>query len=347
MILIANSADARIMKWAERTSVSGVPGSRVPTLTDLQNYGRLCGLARRQNNRIEEAKSLLYPVRTALEGRLIRKMRTQFLDGSRPQKNAILSKLFKGDVFGRSSKQGVSFRLPLLSCSPTALCKVGCYAHDGRDAAPQTVVRGAYNGLIAQLYETGSLSDQDLIMTLMRPKATLAVKHALFETQQVAKAGFIRRPRIRFSHVGDIACYPRFANTVAHWCMQEAWANPYLFPKFADHRLHCVTYTRRAEAKELDPNFWKVLFTIDSSSTNRESWIPSFAKKAWSGFGGNVSCSAYVNFLEHHGMVRSKKVFYNGNDILSGKAKKTFICPSTLMEHPHGCDNNRCERCFV
>jgi hypothetical protein len=50
-----------------------------------------------------------------------------------------------GKIFGKSKKQGISIRFSLTTCVPTNLCANLCYAHDGLDATPNSVVRGALN----------------------------------------------------------------------------------------------------------------------------------------------------------------------------------------------------------
>lgn len=300
--------ESRIHRWANTWS-SGDSPERKPTLNDLQNYGRICGMVRRQVNPIAVSPTYLYRIRTNLERAVI-------------YHNSIDTAL-KGDVFGASSKQGTSFRLGLESCQPSKLCAARCYAHDGRDVCPNAVVRGALNSLLAKRYTTLP-SLRVTIERNLQPRVRLAVKHALQEAwRSKVLHGHNRLPRIRFSHVGDIAAYPDFANAVVDMVHHEA--------RLQDcSRIICVTYTRRASASKLDPNLWRVVISSDASSPGPTVPVGFPVYAAFDGKGQ----SGMLNFAEHHG---ASRVPVAGN---------LHVCPSTLPKHPHSCDENKCSVCY-
>lgn len=309
--------ESTILRWGERWSA---PQPRPPRLADLQNYGRLCGLARRRTDPRDLASGTLYKVRVNLEKAIMEDV------GNRKDWIRIA---LGGDVFGHSSKQGVSFRLGLESCQPSRLCRDRCYAHDGRDAAPVTVRRGALNSLIARNWDSWN----HLLFNELQPHIGKAVRSAWRESKATS---FARQSRIRFSHVGDIAAYPAFANCIAwnvrHHATLEGGAE-----------VICVTYTRRREAAKLDPNLWRVVFSLDASSLDRAKWIPAGALRAWAAFDGKANPDCDVSFAEHHGPTRMA-IHHYGMNILQGRT--AFVCPSTRIGYPHGCDNNCCDACF-
>jgi hypothetical protein len=315
--------DRKILEWSNRWFEKPQPRVR---LLDLQNYGRLCGMARRKDNPKQMSHGSLFDVRKNLE--------LAIMDDVLKRKDR-LDILFSGDVFGRSSKQGVSFRLGLSTCVPSKLCIDKCYAHDGRDAAPMAVRRGALNTAIATLWTNSNDVEQTEIAGRLIPHVNRAVRAAVKEAEQ---SPFMRLPRIRFAHVGDVAAFPRFANALATHCQLA-----YIWDGDRPKPLVCATYTRRKEANKLDPKLWQIVFSIDASSTNRKSWAPKRALMARAGFDGTAQRDYDVSFAEHHGPSRHQ-IYYRGMDILQGKT--AFVCPSTRIGFPHGCDNNKCDLCF-
>lgn len=230
--------------------------------------------------------------------------------------------ILEGNVFGASKKQGVSIRMPLWTCEPTSLCANRCYAHDTLDAAPASVLRGAINGLIAERYENGSEIERVCLINSIGTHIDKAIRASLREAE---KCEWDRAPRIRFSHVGDIVSYYSFANELARQIKKKS-----------NGQVTCVVYTRRCEAKELDPSLWVVNFTLDSSSLDRKEWVPEFANTVFSAFDGVINEAAYVNFLEHH---RWSHCNPKGMGV---------ICPATLPETTtRTCDSLFCNRCFV
>ncbi len=227
-------------------------------------------------------------------------------------------------MFGASKKQGTSIRFPLASCQPTALCASACYAHDVLDAAPNSVIRGALNGALGLWYgELGDVERADL-MEKLRKEVKRAVRNALTELQRLAKE-YKRPAYIRFAHVGDAAAYVGFANAVAG-----------LVHEVSEGKVQSVVYTRHRQATGFDPNLFVVNFTLDASSKEREKWIPPFARRVFSAFGGEVDPGSEINFLEHHRWHHSEPI---------GQGK---VCPATRPEaKEHTCDAVRCHKCFV
>jgi hypothetical protein len=237
------------------------------------------------------------------------------------EKVSILSRC---SVYGVSKKQGISMRMPLTTCAPTKLCAAACYAHDVLDASPNAVIRGAINGWLAQSYETGNDIRRAFVLGSLERHTRVAVRHAQRELLKLPD-GFTRRAYIRFSHVGEMASFPNFANAVAAQVKQ-----------FSKGRVDCVIYTRLRQASALDSELWVVNFTLDPASLDRVTWAPSSSRIVFSAFGGEVSTVASVNFLEHHRHTHTAITKGQGN-----------ICPATspdVMERT--CDACRCKTCF-
>lgn len=290
---------------------------------ELKEYFRLCCLARSKTadrTLAERAHQALFPVRVALE----RSMATA-IDSAPCSDDEVLDALFSASFFGCSKKQGTSLRMPLATCTPTALCAGGCYAHDVLDAAPNAMVRGVINGWIARRFEEGSGGQKGEILSRLEKHTKKAVRHALRELDGLP-TDFSRRAFIRFSHVGEITRYPAFANALA-----EQVAH------LSDNLVDCVIYTRHKNAKLLNPDLWIINFTLDPVSLEREAWAPEQARLVFSAFGGETSPRAEVNFLEHHRHLHLERSTGEGR-----------ICPATLPEtEDRTCDGCRCNRCFV
>lgn len=310
-----------VLNWAIRfLNVQNPPDIKV-TPTDLANYNRLAcrgHFGPKGALRVSHAEKL-YPVRTAIELSMHRDLMQKQTDHRK-----LAAQLVEEDPFGASSKQGVSFRLALMSCNPSRLCRLWCYAHDGKDVLPGSIERGVKNSLLASLFETGTPSVMKIILKGLEPHVDRALWGAVDDSQKAKAWGFVRQPRIRFAHVGDIARYPHFANAIAQMIHDRSYG-----------QVQCVTYTRRREVVLLDPDLWRVNFSLDESSMDRKKYVPSTATITYAAFDGKTCPDAYVNFAEHHGLVRYKTRGVG------------FICPSTRFGRPHGCDANRCDRCFA
>ena len=290
---------------------------------ELKQYFRLCVIARSKSAEPDiasRAESLVFRTRVAIERRISDAIKNQ---------NSIwhdkLKALTSTTIFGASKKQGVSIRMPLSTCNPTALCASGCYAHDVLDASPNAVVRGAINGFIAQEYEIGDAPRSRAILEFLCRHTKRAITQSRNELKALP-SDFSRRPNIRFSHVGEIVFYPNFANALARQVNELSEGN-----------VDCVVYTRLKRAKELDNSLWIINFTLDPVSINRKSWAPPGSRIVFSAFGGETSPIADVNFLEHHRHSHTKASIGSGR-----------VCPATAPNaSSRTCDGCHCNRCFV
>ena len=325
--ILTTSERLALLKWASALKPFGLIRVRKPVSKcfkaaaeqDLRNYWGLARTAR--NFKVEEsirtqAHGKLFLVRTTMEKWFV----DSALEGLRTGVIAP-SDLLDGTVFGSSLKQGVSFRLPLSSCQPTARCAGGCYAHDGLDASITTVVRGALNGAFAQHYEQSSAQTRIGLMSDFSIALEKAVRDSLRDSQ---RCSFKREARIRMSHVGELTAYPEFANAIAR-----------KIRALSKGKVKCVIYTRHRDAKLLDPELFVINFTLDDASFSRRSWAPESARIVYSAWEGQVREDVAVNFLEHHHLSHAAS---------SGSGK---ICPATLPEtDDKTCDGVRCDFCF-
>jgi hypothetical protein len=321
--------DLATLEWAHayRGSKTALPGRlSVAELArahddDLRRYCALAGLSRRKTtpvSLVRQAYSQVFRVRVAVE-RSIRYSAEEALVRHEDDFDVLLQRGF----YGASKKQGVSVRMPLATCNPTRLCAGACYAHDVLDAGPAPVVRGAVNGIIAERFEHGDDACRQAILARLQPQTQQAIRTALKEVQALGSS-WTRRPYIRFSHVGEIAAFPQFANALARQVRQ-----------LSGGEVDCVVYTRHPRARDLDPELLVINFTLDKSSQTRKSWAPAQARIVFSAFGGELSPDADVNFLEHHRWFHASP---------SGTGT---VCPTTLPETKvRRCDAVRCDRCF-
>lgn len=316
-----------LLKWAETFKPAGLikvatPVSKcfkVSADKDLRNYWSLSRTAR--NPKVDEAirikaHSQLFLVRTKMEKLFVNSALEALRSG-------VISPtdLLDGTVFGSSLKQGVSLRLPLSSCMPTESCAGGCYAHDGLDASITTVIRGSLNGAFAKNYENSATKKRSELMKIFSIPLEKAVQEAFRDSE---RSHFTREPRIRMSHVGELAAYPFFANAVAKR-IQE----------ISNGKVKCVIYTRHKNAKLLDPALFVINFTLDSTSLSRRAWAPKSSRIVYSAWAGEIREDVAVNFLEHHHLAHTQSVG-------SGK-----VCPATLPQTTEKtCDAVRCDFCF-
>jgi len=287
---------------------------------ELDLYWNLANLSRAGERRpglSSGAYKAVFRVRVTLERWLAASLREQLERG-----RIEIEDLFDGNFFGCSIKQGGSLRMPLASCAPTADCQGACYAHDGMDAGRNPVVKGVLNGVIAAQFEAGNEAARDYIFKLLKPHVRRAVRAAEAEADS---AGFARRARIRFSHVGEVAAFPDFANNLAALVRDESKGE-----------VDCVVYTRHPNAKLLDPELFLVLFSLDESSEDRRRFVPPTARIVRSAFGGRITDSVDVNFLEHHRWEHIKPI---------GTGK---VCPATAPDtKDRTCDGCKCDFCFT
>lgn len=264
------------------------------------------------------ANAAVFPMRVKIERAIIQAC----LDQLRITKDP--SPFLGGAMFGASKKQGTSLRFPLASCQPTALCASACYAHDVLDAAPNSVIRGALNGAVGLWYSELTPEERLRCIEFFKKDVRRAVRNSLSELD-LLPVGYNRPAFIRFAHVGDAAAYTELANALAGEVV-----------KISAGKVQCVVYSRHKKALLFDPNLFVVNFTLDGSSMDREKWIPPFARRVFSAFGGEVDPGSEINFLEHHRWHHSAPIG-RGN-----------VCPATRPEAPeHTCDAVKCHKCFV
>ena len=233
--------------------------------------------------------------------------------------------IFKKGFFGYSTKQGVTVRFPLSTCKPTKRCGGGCYAHDGRDKHLVSIARGVFNFLTIQYFQTATL------LEVSSPKRDCfffqidkAIGYAKSEANDAKINGYTRRPRIRLSHVGELAAYPEFTN----------WLSKQITTRSAGE-VDSIIYTRHPNASKLDTQSMIVNFTVESNLDIRKKYAPIGSHLVASSWGGHAYESVSVNFLEHHGRTNFK---------MTGDGP---ICPVTVNhELTPTCDSAKCSKCF-
>ena len=325
--ILTNDERLELVKWAEDFQSMDIGDVSFPLCRwladeadlEMRNYWSLAQTAR--NRKVSDdlriaASRHLFRVRVTIERAMVNRLTELYVKGSINEKD-----LSEGKMFGRSLKQGVSLRLPLLSCNPTETCHDGCYAHDGLDASKASIVRGCLNGALAELYGLGSSQNKERIAARLRLQVRTACRQAIKEARE---SGWLGGPRIRLSHVGELPAYPEFTKVLAEMIIEEG-----------GKRVTPVVYTRHPNAINLDTSKIVVNFTIDSSSTERKKWAPRGSRIVYSAWDGVIDDEAEVNFLEHHFLSHSKP---------RGKGP---ICPATEVEtEVRSCDACRCDLCF-
>jgi hypothetical protein len=285
------------------------------------SYFSLAALTRRaelDESLRRDGLARLFRMRSLLETRLLDEMRAN------ADQLPILHEATKDSFFGKSKKQGVSIRYALASCMPTARCGGRCYAHDGRDRELLHIYRGALNYLVGTEYERGDEGCRQKILRLLGKAIDGGVRAALEDQTFAASQGYNRLPRIRFSHVGEMAATPDFTNVLAREIKRRA------------PRVQCVIYTRHPKATQLDTEVLIINFTLEGAGDTRRKYVPDGARIVNSAWDGIIYDRAEVNFLEHH---VEKFASSNGAG---------FICPvSANHKQTPSCDLARCQRCFI
>jgi hypothetical protein len=289
---------------------------------DLRRYFALAALSRSTtapNQLVKDALFWVFRVRVILE----KSITDAYADMASRMGISALG-LDRAPIHGFSKKQGVSIRMPLSSCVPTKLCAAACYAHDVLDAAPASVIRGAINGAIATIYQNGDAKTRTQIGNGLSRPIVRMVNAALKDARDAAMI-YDRRPRIRFAHVGEFSAFPDYANYLA------------LHVKELSHgSVDCIVYTRHPKAHRLDTSLFHVLFSLDQTSEDRRRFVPKGAKVVRSAFGGEISDTVDVNFLEHHRWSHAPPI---------GKGK---VCPATTPKAAdRTCDGCKCDFCFT
>jgi len=265
-----------------------------------------------------QLSDLLFGLRAALERRIVDEMSATAFD------EHFLREATKKSFFGVSAKQGVSIRYPLVSCVPTRLCGGRCYAHDGRDREIHHIFRGAINLYLGANFEEGTTEARAVIMDALGSAISHGIRAARADAAMAAKAGYHREPRIRFSHVGEMASTPDFTNSLARRIRE------------LDPDMACVIYTRHPSARKLDPSLLRVNFTVEGSSDSRLRHAPSWARLVNVAWDGKLLPDAATNFLEHHGPNHSPP------------RGEGHVCPVSASEGAiQSCDAARCDLCFT
>jgi hypothetical protein len=283
-------------------------------------YYQIAAVSRRreiEDSDRAECLRRLYPLRSSIERRILSELSHSGSELS-PRREAA-SRSF----FGVSAKQGVSIRYALDACVPTQTCGGGCYAHDGRDREIHHIFRGVLNYWLGLLYENGDASTRESVMMGMDNAIRYGIEAARLDQLHAEEVGFVRPARIRFSHVGEIAATPAFANAIAREVKRR------------DAAITCVIYTRHPRASELDPELFVVNFTLEGKDDTRQRFVPRGARIVSSAWNGELVAEASVNFLEHH---------VNRVALPTGTGN---VCPVTA-DHAAtpSCDAARCTRCF-
>jgi hypothetical protein len=316
----AAEALARLSKHTPRP-VESLPALKFHYANDCRTYYSVAALSRRKvldEEHRRSALALLFRLRSSLERAII-----SDLDCSGPRED-FLDTWASRSFFGCSSKQGVSVRYALASCVPTVTCGGGCYAHDGQDPKIHAIFRGALNYFIGRTYERLEPHEGARLFDRLQKAIEYGVNAARKDQEAAAQAGYRRAPRIRFSHVGEMAATPRFTNELARRV------------HLVDPEVACVIYTRHPRAKDLDGSSLIINFTLEGDHDPRASWAPPSARIVASAWDGHLSSIAEVNFLEHH-------VGEHQQPVGAGT-----VCPVTENHAlTRSCDGARCQLCFV
>jgi hypothetical protein len=240
-----------------------------------------------------------------------------------PDQASIHAAALTRNFFGISAKQGVSIRYPLATCLPTPLCGGRCYGHDGRDREFYLILRGCLNFIVGKIWEAGSEVERADLEKRLVPIIRYGAKMAVNDAELAAKDGYVRPPRIRFSHLGEMIATPRFCNWLAT-ALKEA-----------DDRVVCIAYTRHVQANQYNPDLFVVNFSLDGEADRRSKFAPPRSRLVSSAWDGALHSSAEVNFLEHH-VEKSASA--------SGLGR---VCPVTADHKTYpSCDIARCTKCF-
>jgi hypothetical protein len=313
------SASQFIDEFSESTEVPrSVKEAKLLAMSACKSYYALAAASRRRQILEDERELLLaklFAVRSKLERAICAK-----LESAVDVTKTALTKQF----FGYSQKQGVSLRYPLLSCVPTARCGGRCYGHDGRDRELHHIFRGCLNYAVGRLFENGDEEVRSKLIRDFHPICQHAVKEAIEDQERAQSEGYSRLPRIRFSHIGEVAATPHFANALAKLIHE------------IDPAVQCVIYTRHPGASDLDPDEFVINFTLEAENDPRKKFAPEGSRLVASAWDGKINSEAEVSFLEHH-----------VSDVHSATGSG-FACPVTSQHDKlKSCDEARCARCFI
>ena len=321
IILKEATTEATALPLIDSTKFGSLRHLRESFVPVSRSYFALAAMTRRTElKEVSRSEGLaqLFSMRTLIESRLLDQFRF----------NAgwlrLEAEATKDSFFGKSKKQGVSIRYALASCVPTATCGGRCYAHDGRDRELLHIYRGVLNYYIGLEFQNGSPERRQQILALLSKSIDKGVEAALADQASALSEGYNRLPRIRFSHVGEMASTPEFTNALAAEVKKR------------DPRVQCVIYTRHPKAKLLDSNLLVINFTLEGAGDVRQKFAPTGARIVNSSWDGEINEKADVNFLEHH-------VEKSAIGIGTGS-----ICPVTANHKvTPSCDSALCQKCFV
>lgn len=319
---VINDAHAAIKRCAHplQRACANLNALKIELADDCRAYYALAACSRRrllEPGLRGEALALLYRLRSMLERCVIERLSLV------ADKASVAEAAFARSFFGVSSKQGVSIRYPLLTCIPTASCGGRCYAHDGRDRELHLIFRACLNYFVGKSWEEDQVARENVSRRL-GPIIRYGVKMSVLDGLQAGGIGrFMRAPRIRFSHIGEMISTPQFAN----WLAREI--------KRIDDRVVCVAYSRHTDAHLYDPELFIVNFTVDGADDSRLKHKPRHARLVASAWDGELVELAEINFLEHH-VEKGTQAHGRGS-----------ICPVTLNHGLHpSCDAAGCDKCF-
>lgn len=322
--LVIEDAEKALARISEHNPqpVEDYPALKYRYATECRAYYSFAAMTRRRvlDEAIrDESLGKLYRFRSALEKAIIADLEVCGL------RDDLVASWASKSFFGVSAKQGVSVRYALASCVPTRICGGRCYAHDGRDREIHRIFRGALNLFVGQTYEQLETNRRAELFDVLNPIILYGVSAARQDQlDSYNSLGFDRAPRIRFSHVGEMAATPEFTNDLARQIRR------------IDPEIACTVYTRHPNAALLDAEALVVNFTLEGDEDPRRAWVPVGSRVVASAWDGKLVESAAVNFLEHH----VEKVLKSCG---SG-----FVCPVTA---DHGsissCDGAHCQLCFT
>ncbi|MGP1665927.1 MAG: hypothetical protein ACTS5I_08480, partial [Rhodanobacter sp.] len=180
------------------------------------------------------------------------------------------------------------------------------------------------NYFVGQTYSQLGTDGREQLFAELAGAISYGVLAARQDQETAQQSGFHRQPRIRFSHVGEMAATPEFTNDLARNIHR------------IDDEVACVIYTRHPSARMLDPSLLVINFTLEGDGDVRRSWVPDDARIVASAWHGQLSSIAEINFLEHH-VEKVERPTGSG-----------AICPVTAgHESKPSCDSALCQLCFV
>ena len=310
----------RFLRNSEFPAPRDVSELKIRLAESCQIYYSLAASSRRKHLDDALRSSILkslFPLRSLIENSIQRNLERI------GDQQTLMAYACTKSFFGYTKKQGVSIRFPLMTCVPTSLCGGLCYAHDGRDRGIHIMFRAQLNYYIANKFEQGSRTCRSQIMSMLDRSVDYGIKQSIHDAESARAEGFTRSPRIRFSHIGEMAAVPEFSNSLAAEI------------KSREPMVQCVMYSRHPDVGKLNSDLFVINFTIDAVSRSRLKFAPSNSRIVSSGWDGETEDLAEITFLEHH---VEKVVRKSGSGL---------VCPVTENhDSESSCDQAKCNRCF-